>query len=53
MYTEGNTLPLPEVDPLENLLIEHPSMSVYQQRCQRSEDDDLGSDEEEAEDSAR
>lgn len=39
---------LPEVDPLENLLIEHPGMSVYQLRCQRSEDD-LGSEEEEEE----
>lgn len=52
---EGNALAPPEVDPLENLLIEHPSMSVYQLRSQRSEDDDLGSDEEreEDEDSAR
>ncbi|KAJ8340130.1 hypothetical protein SKAU_G00347630 [Synaphobranchus kaupii] len=47
---DGNALAPPEVDPLENLLIEHPSMSVYQLRCQRSEDDDLGSDEEEEED---
>ncbi|KAJ8417713.1 hypothetical protein AAFF_G00225560 [Aldrovandia affinis] len=46
---EGQALALPEVDPLENLLIEHPSMSVYQLRCQRTEDD-LGSEEEEEED---
>ncbi|XP_061101094.1 tumor protein p53-inducible nuclear protein 2 [Conger conger] len=52
---EGNAVSLPEVDPLENLLIEHPSMSVYQLTHQRGEDDDLGSDqeEEEDEDSAR
>ncbi|XP_030622175.1 tumor protein p53-inducible nuclear protein 1 [Chanos chanos] len=36
-----------EVDPLENLLIEHPSMSVYQMRHQGNEEEDLSSDEEE------
>uniref|UniRef100_A0A8D0AMC4 Si:ch211-260e23.9 n=1 Tax=Sander lucioperca TaxID=283035 RepID=A0A8D0AMC4_SANLU len=37
----------PEVDPLENLLIEHPSMSVYQMSCRMSgEEEELGSDEE-------
>ncbi|KAG7468518.1 hypothetical protein MATL_G00144000 [Megalops atlanticus] len=45
---EGQALAPPEVDPLENLLIEHPSMSVYKLRCQRNEDD-LGSEEEEEE----
>ncbi|XP_059207841.1 tumor protein p53-inducible nuclear protein 2 [Centropristis striata] len=53
---ENGPLSAPEVDPLENLLIEHPSMSVYQMRCRVSgeeeEEEELGSDEEE-EDSAR
>ncbi|KAG9334821.1 hypothetical protein JZ751_006451 [Albula glossodonta] len=49
---EGQALAPPEVDPLENLLIEHPSMSVYQLRCQRSQED-VRSDEEEDEDSPR
>ena len=40
---------MPLVDPLENLLIEHPSMSVYQMT---TEEEDLASDEEE-EDTAR
>ncbi|TKS70385.1 hypothetical protein D9C73_004454 [Collichthys lucidus] len=30
---ENGPLSAPQVDPLENLLIEHPSMSVYQMRC--------------------
>ncbi|CAL8350571.1 unnamed protein product [Merluccius merluccius] len=42
-------LSMPLVDPLENLLIEHPSMSVYQMT---TEEEDLASDEEE-EDTAR
>lgn len=47
------------MDPLENLLIEHPSMSVYQMRCRMSpaeeeeeEEEELGSDEDE-EDTSR
>ena len=40
------TLSAPLVDPLENLLIEHPSMSVYQRRCETAEEEDLASDEE-------
>lgn len=40
-----------EADPLENLLIEHPSMSVYQMRCRRSrvEEEELLGDEEDRE----
>ncbi|KAK9543108.1 hypothetical protein VZT92_000915 [Zoarces viviparus] len=30
---ENGLLTASEVDPLENLLIEHPSMSIYQMRC--------------------
>ncbi|XP_032366825.1 tumor protein p53-inducible nuclear protein 2 [Etheostoma spectabile] len=46
-------LSAPEEDPLENLLIEHPSMSVYQMRCRMSgEEEELGSDEDE-EDTSR
>ncbi|XP_073320067.1 tumor protein p53-inducible nuclear protein 2 [Pagrus major] len=47
---ESRPLSAPEVDPLENLLIEHPSMSVYQIRRRMSgaeEDEELGSDEDE------
>jgi len=40
-----------EADPLEDLLIEHPSMSVYQMRCgataEEDDEEELGSDEEE------
>ncbi|KAM9546064.1 tumor protein p53-inducible nuclear protein 2-like isoform 1-T1 [Salvelinus alpinus] len=43
---ENNSLNPPEEDPLENLLIEHPSMSVYQIRHQTSDEED--SDEEDA-----
>ncbi|XP_038126780.1 si:ch211-260e23.9 isoform X1 [Cyprinodon tularosa] len=42
----------PDADPLENLLIEHPSMSVYQTRCRMGGaegGEDLPSDEEEEE----
>ncbi|XP_070763955.1 tumor protein p53-inducible nuclear protein 2 [Enoplosus armatus] len=55
---ENGPLSAPEVDPLENLLIEHPSMSVYQMRCRMSraeeeeEEEELGSDEDE-EDASR
>ncbi|XP_041837241.1 si:ch211-260e23.9 [Melanotaenia boesemani] len=34
---ENGPLSAPSVDPLENLLIEHPSMSVYQMRCRMGE----------------
>ncbi|XP_029902942.1 tumor protein p53-inducible nuclear protein 2 [Myripristis murdjan] len=49
---ESGPLSAPEVDPLENLLIEHPSMSVYQMRRRMSreeeeEEEELGSDEDE------
>ncbi|XP_076589571.1 tumor protein p53-inducible nuclear protein 2 [Chaetodon auriga] len=48
---ENQLLSAPEVDPLENLLIEHPSMSVYQMRCRASgaeeEEEEEGSDEDE------
>ncbi|XP_029312859.1 tumor protein p53-inducible nuclear protein 2 [Cottoperca gobio] len=52
---ENMLLSAPEVDPLENMLIEHPSMSVYQMRCTMSgAEEELGSDEEEdEEDSSR
>lgn len=46
MFPENNSLTPPEEDPLENLLIEHPSMSVYQIRHQTSDEED--SDEEDA-----
>ncbi|XP_033476656.1 tumor protein p53-inducible nuclear protein 2 [Epinephelus lanceolatus] len=47
---ENGPLSAPEADPLENLLIEHPSMSVYQMRRRMSsaeEEEELGSDEDE------
>lgn len=46
---EDEPLLAPDVDPLENLLIEHPSMSVYQMRCRmgRAEKEELSSEEEE------
>lgn len=52
LCTENGPLSAPQVDPLENLLIEHPSMSVYQMRCgmsgvEEEEEDELGSDEDE------
>ncbi|KAM7423583.1 hypothetical protein PAMA_000097 [Pampus argenteus] len=54
---ENEPLSVPEVDPLENLLIEHPSMSVYQIRRRMSgveerDEEEEGSDEDE-EDSSR
>ncbi|XP_060923800.1 tumor protein p53-inducible nuclear protein 2 [Limanda limanda] len=49
---ESGSLSVPETDPLENLLIEHPSMSVYQMRPRMSgeeeEEEEQGSDEDEA-----
>lgn len=53
-FTESGPLSAPDVDPLENLLIEHPSMSVYQIRRRMSgveEDEELGSDEDEEDNS--
>ncbi|XP_062326639.1 tumor protein p53-inducible nuclear protein 2 isoform X1 [Osmerus eperlanus] len=44
---ENVPLEQPEVDPLENMLIEHPSMSVYQMRSKITEDELLESDEDE------
>lgn len=46
---ESELLSAPVVDPLENLLIEHPSMSVYQMRCRMggAEEEELGSEEDE------
>ncbi|XP_026234396.1 tumor protein p53-inducible nuclear protein 2 [Anabas testudineus] len=51
---ENGLLSAPEADPLENLLIEHPSMSVYQMRS-GAEEEDLGDeeDEEDEEDASR
>ncbi|XP_029977284.1 tumor protein p53-inducible nuclear protein 2 [Sphaeramia orbicularis] len=52
---ENSELSTPEVDPLENLLIEHPSMSVYQIRHRMSgteeeeEEEEHSSDEDEEE----
>lgn len=45
---ESGTVSTPDVDPLENLLIEHPSMSVYQIRYRMGgaeEEEELASDE--------
>lgn len=54
---ESGPLTASEVDPLENLLIEHPSMSVYQMRCGAGgAEEELGSEEdndEEEEDTSR
>ncbi|XP_062405726.1 tumor protein p53-inducible nuclear protein 2 isoform X2 [Sardina pilchardus] len=46
----GQSLSSADVDPLENLLIEHPSMSVYKMvspRTEEEEDEELSSDEDE------
>lgn len=50
-HTDTGLLSAPEVDPLENLLIEHPSMSVYQMRCRMigAEEGELGDEEDEEE----
>ncbi|XP_023134188.1 tumor protein p53-inducible nuclear protein 2 [Amphiprion ocellaris] len=53
--TEDEAGSAPDVDPLENLLIEHPSMSVYQMRRRMSgaeEEEELVSDADE-EDTSR
>ncbi|RVE74956.1 hypothetical protein OJAV_G00026830 [Oryzias javanicus] len=42
-----------EADPLENLLIEHPSMSVYQMRCREEEEEPPINEEEEEDDASR
>lgn len=39
-FQENLALSDPGVDPLENLLIEHPSMSVYQNRTQLNEEEE-------------
>ncbi|XP_041916653.1 si:ch211-260e23.9 isoform X1 [Alosa sapidissima] len=45
---EGRSLSSADVDPLENLLIEHPSMSVYKMVSPRTEEEEeLSSDEDE------
>lgn len=49
-HAEDGLLSAPDGDLLENLLIEHPSMSVYQMRRRvggAEEEEELGSDEEE------
>ncbi|XP_028257313.1 tumor protein p53-inducible nuclear protein 2 [Parambassis ranga] len=48
---ENGPLSAPDVDPLENLLIEHPSMSVYQMRCRMgaSEEEEVVCDEDDEE----
>ncbi|KAL7830851.1 hypothetical protein SRHO_G00303530 [Serrasalmus rhombeus] len=43
---ENRSLGLVEEDPLENLLIEHPSMSVYQMRRRRIEEEEASDDDE-------
>ncbi|KAM6950274.1 tumor protein p53-inducible nuclear protein 2 [Lycodopsis pacificus] len=52
---ENGLLTASEVDPLENLLIEHPSMSIYQMRCGAGgAEEELDSEEDEEEqDTAR
>lgn len=49
LETGSGPLPAPDADPLENLLIEHPSMSVYQIRMQGAEEEELASDDDEEE----
>ncbi|KAM6977867.1 tumor protein p53-inducible nuclear protein 2 [Aplochiton taeniatus] len=46
-FQENPDLSVPEVDPLENLLIEHPSMSVYQKRPQLPDEEEEEEQEEE------
>ncbi|XP_014870769.1 tumor protein p53-inducible nuclear protein 2 [Poecilia latipinna] len=52
---ESGPLPAPDANPLENLLIEHPSMSVYQIRCrmegaqEEDEEEEQASDDDEEE----
>ncbi|CAN9506888.1 unnamed protein product [Ophioblennius macclurei] len=52
---EDGPLSAPVVGPLENLLIEHPSMSVYQMRCRmgEAEKEEPSAEEEDDEDTSR
>ncbi|XP_072527328.1 tumor protein p53-inducible nuclear protein 2 [Salminus brasiliensis] len=50
---ENRSLGRVEEDPLENLLIEHPSMSVYQMRRGRMEEQEEEASDEDEEDSLR
>ncbi|XP_026767377.1 tumor protein p53-inducible nuclear protein 1 isoform X1 [Pangasianodon hypophthalmus] len=45
---DNSSLGLLVEDPLENLLIEHPSMSVYQMRHQRTNEEDVSDEEEDS-----
>lgn len=38
--TETGSLSVPDMDPFEQMLIEHPSMSVYQMRCALNEEEE-------------
>lgn len=38
--TENGSITVPDPDPLEQMLIEHPSMSVYQRRCGVTEEEE-------------
>lgn len=38
--TENGSSTVPDPDPLEQMLIEHPSMSVYQRRCGVNEEEE-------------
>lgn len=57
LETGSGPLPAPDADPLENLLIEHPSMSVYQIRCRmqgaEEEEVELASDDDDEEETSR
>ncbi|XP_018613499.1 tumor protein p53-inducible nuclear protein 2 [Scleropages formosus] len=46
---ENHGMAMPEMDPLENLLIEHPSMSVYKLRCRKSQEEEVNMEQEEQE----
>lgn len=50
---ENGPLSAPDVDPLENLLIEHPSMSVYQMRRRMSGAEEEPVSDEDEEDTSR
>lgn len=43
--TESGSLPVPDMDPLEQMLMEYPSMSVYHLKCAMNKDDDEEEDE--------
>lgn len=38
--TENGSLTVPDTDPLERMLIEHPSMSLYQRTCATNEEEE-------------